>query len=174
MKIVLVSTATTYENSADLQRYRNTLLLWSGFQDFKKKKLYGLFLLWMGSNCLKATATSRRQFTFYIYYWFLMLYPLIFLFYQARYTNDWISQKNYSCPTETLYSENSRDDFSKLFSYLHHLMLTYHNDSLYTIHLVISWLVFTSVFTVKKNFKLLIVCSTDTCQLNSLCLVLAW
>ena len=29
-----------------------------------KKKLYGLFL-WMGFNCLKATATSRRQFTFY-------------------------------------------------------------------------------------------------------------
>ena len=31
----------------------------------KKKKLYGPFLLWMGFNCLKATATSRRQFTFY-------------------------------------------------------------------------------------------------------------
>ena len=31
--------------------------------DFKKK-LYGTFL-WMGFNCLKATATSRRQFTFY-------------------------------------------------------------------------------------------------------------
>ena len=29
-----------------------------------KKKLYDLFL-WMGFNCLKATATSRRQFTFY-------------------------------------------------------------------------------------------------------------
>ena len=29
-----------------------------------KKKLYGPFL-WMGFNCLKATATSRRQFTFY-------------------------------------------------------------------------------------------------------------
>ena len=29
-----------------------------------KKKLYGPFL-WMGLNCLKATATSRRQFTFY-------------------------------------------------------------------------------------------------------------
>ena len=28
------------------------------------KKLYGPFL-WMGFNCLKATATSRRQFTFY-------------------------------------------------------------------------------------------------------------
>ena len=27
-------------------------------------KLYGPFL-WMGFNCLKATATSRRQFTFY-------------------------------------------------------------------------------------------------------------
>ena len=27
-----------------------------------KKKLYGPFL-WMGFNCLKATATSRRQFT---------------------------------------------------------------------------------------------------------------
>ena len=31
----------------------------------KKKKLYGPFLLWMGINCLKATATSRRQFNFY-------------------------------------------------------------------------------------------------------------
>ena len=30
----------------------------------KKKKLYGPFL-WMGFNCLKARATSRRQFTFY-------------------------------------------------------------------------------------------------------------
>ena len=30
-----------------------------------KKKLYGPFLLWMGFNCLKATATLRRQFTFY-------------------------------------------------------------------------------------------------------------
>ena len=29
-----------------------------------KKKLYGPFL-WIGFNCLKATATSRRQFTFY-------------------------------------------------------------------------------------------------------------
>ena len=29
-----------------------------------KNKLYGPFL-WMGFNCLKATATSRRQFTFY-------------------------------------------------------------------------------------------------------------
>ena len=30
-----------------------------------KKKLYGPLFLWMGFNCLKATATSRRQFTFY-------------------------------------------------------------------------------------------------------------
>ena len=30
----------------------------------KKNKLYVPFL-WMGFNCLKATATSRRQFTFY-------------------------------------------------------------------------------------------------------------
>ena len=30
----------------------------------RKKKLYGHFL-WMGFNYLKATATSRRQFTFY-------------------------------------------------------------------------------------------------------------
>ena len=30
----------------------------------KTFKLYGPFL-WMGFNCLKATATSRRQFTFY-------------------------------------------------------------------------------------------------------------
>ena len=36
------------------------------FQLLKKnnKKLYGPFL-WMGFNCLKATATSRRQLTFY-------------------------------------------------------------------------------------------------------------
>ena len=33
-------------------------------EDKKKKKLYGPFL-WMGFNCLKARATSRRQFTFY-------------------------------------------------------------------------------------------------------------
>ena len=31
-----------------------------------KKKLYGPFL-WMGLNCLKARATSRRQFTFLIW-----------------------------------------------------------------------------------------------------------
>ena len=31
---------------------------------FLKKKLYCPFL-WMGFNCLKATANSRRQFTFY-------------------------------------------------------------------------------------------------------------
>ena len=31
---------------------------------FNIKKIYGPFL-WMGFNCLKATATSRRQFTFY-------------------------------------------------------------------------------------------------------------
>ena len=30
-----------------------------------KKKLYDPFL-WIGFNCLKATATSRRQFTFYL------------------------------------------------------------------------------------------------------------
>ena len=30
----------------------------------KKKKLYGPYL-WMGFNYLKASATSRRQFTFY-------------------------------------------------------------------------------------------------------------
>ena len=36
------------------------------FYSYKKKlkKLYDPFL-WMGFNCLKATATSRRQFTFY-------------------------------------------------------------------------------------------------------------
>ena len=33
-------------------------------KNFKKKKLYGPFL-WMRFNCLKARATSRRQFTFY-------------------------------------------------------------------------------------------------------------
>ena len=35
-----------------------------------KKKLYGPFL-WMGFNCLKARATSRRQFTFYHSVYFL-------------------------------------------------------------------------------------------------------
>ena len=35
-----------------------------GFIKKKNFKLYGPFL-WMGFNCLKATATSRRQFTFY-------------------------------------------------------------------------------------------------------------
>ena len=34
------------------------------FEAIKKKQLYGPFL-WMGFNCLKARATSRRQFTFY-------------------------------------------------------------------------------------------------------------
>ena len=33
-------------------------------EEYFKKKLYGPFL-WMGFNCLKATATLRRQFTFY-------------------------------------------------------------------------------------------------------------
>ena len=33
-------------------------------KNFLKKKLYGPFS-WMGFNCLKARATSRRQFTFY-------------------------------------------------------------------------------------------------------------
>ena len=40
---------------------------WQQFLDIKKnfkKKLYDLFL-WMGFNCLKYRATSRRQFTFY-------------------------------------------------------------------------------------------------------------
>ena len=32
----------------------------------KKKKLYGPFL-WIGFNCLKARATSSRQFTFYFF-----------------------------------------------------------------------------------------------------------
>ena len=37
---------------------------WECCPESKKNKLYGPFL-WMGFNCLKATATSRRQFTFY-------------------------------------------------------------------------------------------------------------
>ena len=45
---------------------------------FKLKKLYGPFL-WMGFNCLKATATSRRQFTFYHsvpkYFWYSFYRP---------------------------------------------------------------------------------------------------
>ena len=32
---------------------------------FLKKKSFMALFLWMGLNCLKATATSRRQFTFY-------------------------------------------------------------------------------------------------------------
>ena len=34
------------------------------FESRGKKELYGPFV-WMGFNCLKATATSRKQFTFY-------------------------------------------------------------------------------------------------------------
>ena len=34
-------------------------------QNLKKKKNFMAPFLWMGFNCLKATATSRRQFTFY-------------------------------------------------------------------------------------------------------------
>ena len=49
---------------------RHTLIqdTWQLIRYFKKtkKKLYDLFL-WMGSNCLKARATQRRQFTFYHY-----------------------------------------------------------------------------------------------------------
>ena len=40
------------------------LVFFQNLIDKKKTKLYGPFL-WMGFNCLKATATSRRQFTFY-------------------------------------------------------------------------------------------------------------
>ena len=35
------------------------------FLYFEKKKTYVPLFLGMGFNCLKATATSRRQFTFY-------------------------------------------------------------------------------------------------------------
>ena len=41
-----------------------TLKMTNDKDNQKKKKLYGPFL-WMGFNCLKATATSRRQFNFY-------------------------------------------------------------------------------------------------------------
>ena len=49
----------------------------------KKKKLYGSFL-WIGFNCLKATATSRRQFTFYNY-WL---------------TTDWLTDQRTNEPTD--------------------------------------------------------------------------
>ena len=43
-----------------------------------KKKLYGPFL-WMGMNCLKARATTRRRFTFYHYvprcFWYSFYSP---------------------------------------------------------------------------------------------------
>ena len=45
------------------QTLQDTLFSWNLKKCFKKK-LYGP-LLWMGFNCLKARATSRRQFTFY-------------------------------------------------------------------------------------------------------------
>ena len=44
------------------------LIICSGYQIIIIKKLYGPFL-WIGFNCLKARATSSRQFTFY--HWFL-------------------------------------------------------------------------------------------------------
>ena len=37
--------------------YKNSYHIW--------KKCFMAFFLWMGFNCLKATATLRRQFTFY-------------------------------------------------------------------------------------------------------------
>ena len=42
------------------------LLLMGKVFSYYKKKLCGPFL-WMGFNCVKARATSRRQFTFYHY-----------------------------------------------------------------------------------------------------------
>ena len=35
------------------------------YEILKKKNFMAPFCLWMGLNCLKAIATSRRQFTFY-------------------------------------------------------------------------------------------------------------
>ena len=49
-------------NFSSLSVCRSCVQLWADKK--KKKKLYGPFL-WMGFNCLKARATSRRQFTFY-------------------------------------------------------------------------------------------------------------
>ena len=59
---------TLYHYNIAMQTVRTNMLC-CGLQQCKcnyqnKKKLYGPFL-WMGFNCLKATATSRRQFTFY-------------------------------------------------------------------------------------------------------------
>ena len=52
--------------------------LWVKTFGEKNKKLYGPFL-WMGFNCLKATATLRRQFTFYhsvpINSWYSFYWP---------------------------------------------------------------------------------------------------
>ena len=50
--------------NVDLLFHQGVVFHKSGLTLKKKKQLYGPFL-WMEFNCLKATATSRRQFTFY-------------------------------------------------------------------------------------------------------------
>ena len=77
---MLVNTLFFFENSIWVQLWKNLLpnqlclfWMWNNILVYFlrsmcsniKKKLYGPFLLWMRFNCLKATATSRRQFTFY-------------------------------------------------------------------------------------------------------------
>ena len=51
---------------------------WQKVSQYLKKKLHGPFL-WMGFNCLKARATSRRLFTFYHYVprncWYSLYWP---------------------------------------------------------------------------------------------------
>ena len=46
------------------EKHHGGVLLLVTLKKTLKKKLHGPFL-WMGFNCLKDTATSRRQFTFY-------------------------------------------------------------------------------------------------------------
>ena len=50
--------------SVDFQICVSVLLIFSVAFGVYDGKLYGSFL-WMGFNCLKATTTSGRQFTFY-------------------------------------------------------------------------------------------------------------
>ena len=64
MRVVTESILKVKDSITQVQKEENFKLQMKCKKNKKKKKLYGLFL-WMGFNCLKARATSRRQFTFY-------------------------------------------------------------------------------------------------------------